>query len=120
MAGPQTPGGNPMTLLNSTPGGSSTPGMGMQGASVMGGGNPIMLIAEAIGTGKNIEYSNPRTGLGQTLLAGLAPSGRQIAKDPVGMGIPTLLGMPFLTPFTSSKKAQAARPEWEGIWKLGS
>lgn len=78
------------------------------------------IYAALIGMGKNIESKHYDSPLGQGLLAGLAPSGNQIAKDPMGMGLPTLFGMPFLTPFTSSKAAQAAKPEWQGLFSLGS
>ncbi len=85
----------------------------------MGSSFSPLLWAELIGMGKNIESSNPHSALGMGLLGGLAPSGNQIMKDPVGMGLPTLFGMPFLTPFTSSKKAQEATPEWQSLFGLG-
>lgn len=123
-------------LLGGIPGGGAIPGMlnggyntllGGGGASGAAGSSmapswlgPAGFFAAMIGLGKNLEYGQPRTAFGQGLLAGLAPSGRQIMKDPVGMGLPTLFGMPFLTPFTSSKEAQAARPEWQGLFKLGT
>lgn len=76
-------------------------------------------IAAAIGVGKNTEANHPNTMFGQGLLAGLGPSASQVASDPVGMGLPTALGAPFLTPFTSSKSSQATPPEWQGLFGFG-
>ena len=80
---------------------------------------PAGFYAALIGTGKNLESSNANNGIGQTLLGGLAPSASQIAKDPMGMGLPTLFGAPFLTPFTGSKAARDTKPEWSGLFSLG-
>lgn len=77
------------------------------------------LYAALIGFGKNTEAKHPGTAAGKTLLGLLGPSGSQIAKDPVGMGLPTLLGLPFLTPFTSSKSSQSTKPEWSKLFPFG-
>ena len=75
--------------------------------------------AAMIGAGKNVEQSNANNGLGMGLQAMLGPSISQTMKDPVGMGLPTLLGAPFLTPFTGSKAARDTAPEWSHLFKLG-
>lgn len=103
-------------LTGSSAGATSSLG----GASSLGWMGPAAIYAALIGTGKNIESANPNNPLGQGLLAGLAPSGNQIMKDPIGMGLPTLFGVPFITPFTSSSAAQAAKPEWQSLFSLGS
>lgn len=69
--------------------------------------------------GKNIESSNADNPLGQGLLAGLGPSASQIFADPIGMGLPTLLGAPFLTPLTASQKSQNTAPWWSSLFSLG-
>lgn len=89
------------------------------GGSGMGGLGAGAGYAAAIGIGKNTEYNHPDTAMGQGLLAGLGPSASQIQADPIGMGLPTALGAPFLTPFTSSTAAQATAPEWQGIFGIG-
>ena len=76
------------------------------------------LYAALIGIGKNTEAKDPDTALGKGLLATLGPSLSQVLKDPVGMGLPTLLGLPFLTPFTSSKSSQSTKPEWSKLFGL--
>jgi hypothetical protein len=35
------------------------------------------------------------------------------------MGLPTLLGAPFLTPFTGSQEAKKTKPEWSGLFGVG-
>lgn len=116
---PQASAGAAPSILPSWLGGAAS--LGNQGyGATMGTSNPALFYAMMIGLGKNIESTQPNNGLGMGLLGGLAPSGNQIAKDPMGMGLPTLLGAPFLTPFTSSKAAQAARPEWQSLFSLGS
>lgn len=100
----------PLGLLNS---------FGGSGGSGLGGLASPAFFAALIGMGKNTEANHPNSPLGQGLLAGLGPSISQIAKDPMGMGLPTLLGAPFLTPFTSSKQAQQTKPEWSGLFGLG-
>lgn len=69
--------------------------------------------AALIMLGKRVEHNNPDSPLGKGLLAGLGPSIAQIREDPKGMGLPTLAGLPFLTPFTGSKKARETKPEWD-------
>lgn len=76
-------------------------------------------FAAAIGVGKNTEANHAGTPVGDMLLGGLAPSGAQIAKDPIGMGLPTLLGAPFLTPFTASDEAKKTKPEWSSLFGIG-
>jgi hypothetical protein len=93
-------------------GGTSSSGAGAVGTP--------LLWAYLIGQGKMQENSrlskDPNDPLGNFGLAMLAPSGAQIKEDPVGMGLPTLLGAPFLTPFTASKKSKQQKPEWSGLW----
>src|SRR6185437_6299791 len=93
------------------------------GSSLSGGSaspmSSALFWAALIGAGKNVENSNANNGLGKGLLAFMGPSIHQVSKDPVGMGLPTLLGAPFLTPFTSSKASQDTRPEWSSLFKLG-
>lgn len=88
-----------------------------EGAGAMG---PGLLYAYLIGKGKMMENErlkeNPDDPMGNFGLAMLAPSGAQIMEDPKGMGLPTLLGAPFLTPFTASDKAKQTEPEWAGMW----
>jgi len=88
-------------------------GSGSGGVAGMGPVAGPALFAALIGSGKIIEHNNANNPLGQGLLAGLGPSFSQVKKDPVGMGLPTLLGAPFLTPFTSSRAAQDTKPEWQ-------
>jgi hypothetical protein len=75
--------------------------------------------AAAIGLGKNTEANHAGTPVGDMLLGGLAPSGAQIWEDPIGMGLPALLGVPFLTPFTASDKAKKTKPEWSQLFGGG-
>lgn len=69
--------------------------------------------------GKNTEANHAGTPVGDALLGGLAPSAAQMWEDPIGMGLPTLLGAPFLTPFTASDKAKKTKPEWSSLFGLG-
>ena len=93
---------------------------GNLGMSNWAGGATPLVYAYLIGKGKLMTQrrleKNPNDPLGNFGLAMLAPSISQIAKDPKGMGIPTAIGLPFLTPFTASKKAKQTKPEWEGIF----
>jgi hypothetical protein len=86
------------------------------GVSNWAGGATPLLYAYLIGKGKMIEADNPDSPLGKGLLATLGPSIAQIKEDPKGMGLPTALGLPFLTPFTGSDKARRTAPEWAGLW----
>ncbi len=104
-------------ILGSLGLGGGTAGGGASGA--MGSLGGIGAIAALIGSGKNTEYNHAGTPVGDVLLGGLAPSGAQILKDPIGMGLPTLLGAPFLTPFTASMDAKKTKPEWSGLFGLG-
>jgi hypothetical protein len=110
-----TASGGPEGLLaasgNASSGGSA--GMGMGGLASPG------IFAALIGMGKNTEANHAGTPLGDGLLAGLGPSAAQVMEDPVGMGLPTLFGAPFLTPFFGSDEAKAASPEWSGLFGLG-
>lgn len=92
---------------------------GEGGGGGLGGAGPAGLIAALIGMGKNTEYHHPNTVMGDTLLAGLAPSGAQIAKDPMGMGLPTALGAAWATPFFASDESKATKPEWNGLFSFG-
>lgn len=98
-------------------------GAGGAGGMLGGAGGLAALApfgyAAAIGLGKNTEANHANTPFGDVLLGGLAPSGAQILKDPVGMGLPALLGVPFLAPFFASKEAKATKPEWSGLFDLG-
>lgn len=101
-------------------GGAASSGAG----TVSGAGGGLAALAPfgyaaAIGVGANTEANHANTPLGDGLLAGLGPSAAQIWKDPLGMGLPTLLGAPFLTPFTASKDAKATKPEFSGLFGLG-
>lgn len=93
---------------------------GMTSGEGAGAAGPGLLYAYLIGKGKMMENErlkeNPDDPMGNFGLAMLAPSGAQIMEDPKGMGLPTLLGAPFLTPFTASDKAKQTEPEWAGIW----
>lgn len=93
---------------------------GQSGAAGLGGMASPLAIAAAIGIGKNVESNDPNSPMGKGLLAMLGPSASQVMKDPVGMGLPTLFGLPFITPWTSSAKSQAAKPEWQSLFGLGS
>lgn len=92
---------------------------GGSGGGGLGGAGPAGLFAALIGLGKNTEANHPNTAMGKGLLGLLGPSISQVVKDPMGMGLPTLLGAPFLTPFTSSKESQATKPEWSGLFNMG-
>lgn len=94
--------------------GSSAGGMGGVGAAAI-----PAAIAAAIGFGKNTEANHANTPFGDALLAGLGPDINQVVADPIGMGLPTLLGVPFITPFTARKEAKAARPEWSPFFSVG-
>lgn len=95
---------------------------GMTSGEGMGAAGPGLLYAYLIGKGKMMENErlkeNPDDPMGNFGLAMLAPSGAQIMEDPKGMGLPTLLGAPFLTPFTASDKAKQTEPEWAGAWNF--
>lgn len=96
-------------------GGAGAGGMGGMMSSL----GPIGAIAAGIGLGKNTEANHAGTPLGDGLLGALAPSGAQILKDPIGMGLPTLLGAPFLAPIFGSDEAKKTKPEWSGLFDLG-
>lgn len=100
-------------------GGLSGAAGGEGAAGGLAAAGPYAALAALIGIGKNTEANHAGTPLGDGLLAGLAPSGAQIAKDPLGMGLPALLGVPFITPFTASKEAKATRPEWSSLFRFG-
>ena len=96
-------------------GGASDGGVGAGAAAAA-----VPLTAAAgIGLGKNTEANHAGTPVGDALLAGLGPSVTQIIKDPVGMGLPTLLGVPFITPFTASQDAKQTKPEWSSLFPFG-
>jgi hypothetical protein len=103
--------------------GSSAAGGSAAGGASAGGGlgafGPAALFAALIGMGKNTEANHPNTPEGDASLAMLGPSAAQIFKDPLGMGLPTLLGVPFITPFTGSQDAKKTKPEWSGLFPLG-
>jgi hypothetical protein len=97
-------------------------GAGASGGSSLAGLGAVAwpaAIAAAIGFGKNTEANHANTPFGDVLLGALAPSATQIFEDPLGMGLPTLLGAPFLTPFTASKEAKAKKPEWSSLFSVG-
>lgn len=102
-------------------GGGGAEGVGADGGGGggLGGAGAALLWARLIGEGKKQEYlrlkDDPDDPLGNFGLAMLAPSGNQILEDPKGMGLPTALGLPFLTPFTASNKAKQTKPEWSGL-----
>lgn len=102
-------------------GGGGAEAVGADGPSGggLGGAGAALLWARLIGEGKKQEYlrlkDDPDDPLGNFGLAMLAPSGNQIMEDPKGMGLPTALGLPFLTPFTASDKAKQTKPEWSGL-----
>lgn len=93
---------------------------GGTGMSNWAGGATPLLYAYLIGKGKMMENNrlsqDPNDPMGNLGLAMLAPSFNQIKEDPKGMGLPTLLGVPFLTPFTASDKSKQTKPEWSGLW----
>ena len=78
-----------------------------------------LAYAAAIGVGKNSEANHPNTPGGDASLGLLGPSGAQIYKDPVGMGLPAALGVPFITPWTGSQDAKKAKPEFSSFFGLG-
>lgn len=84
-------------------------------SNIAGSATPL-LYAYLIGQGKMIESRNPDSAYGKALLGGLGPSFNQLKEDPVGMGIPTALGFPFLAPFLGSDKARKKKPEFAGLW----
>lgn len=90
---------------------------GPSGMSNLAGSATPLLYAYLIGQGKMIEGNNPDSALGKGLLGGLGPSFNQLKEDPVGMGLPSLLGVPFLAPFFASDDARKAKPEFAGIWE---
>lgn len=98
---------------------SSASGAGSSGFGGMGAFALPLAYAAAIGIGKNTEANHPNTIGGDASLGLLGPSGAQIIKDPIGMGLPTLLGAPFLTPLTGSDDAKRAKPEFSGLFGLG-
>jgi hypothetical protein len=113
-------------------GGASLPttgadaGLGSSGGGLFGGGGgalgslgPAAAFAALIGMGKNTEANHPNTPEGDASLGLLGPSAAQIIKDPIGMGLPTLLGVPFITPFTGSQDAKKTKPEWSGLFGMG-
>lgn len=116
-----TPAAAPTAAPAATPvadaGAASGGGTGI--TSGMGAVAAPAAFAAAIGFGKNTEANHANTPFGDTILAGLGPDIAQVWQDPVGMGLPTLLGAPFLTPFTASKEAKAAKPEWSSIYGIG-
>lgn len=91
------------------------------GASSFGGGGAAtaLLYARLIGEGKKQENArlrnDPDDPLGNFGLAMLGPSGAQIKEDPLGAGLPALLGFPFLAPFTASDDSKQTRPEFSGL-----
>ena len=94
------------------------------GASAAGGAGGLAALAPfgyaaAIGVGANTAANHGGEPLGDGLTAGLGPSIAQMLKDPKGMALPTLLGAPFLTPFTASDEAKKTKPEWSGLFGLG-
>lgn len=95
-------------------------GHGGSGMSNFAGAATPLAYAYMIGKGKTLENErlseDPDDPLGNFGLATLAPSGAQIAKDPVGMGLPTLFGLPFITPFTASDDAKKEKPEWSSLF----
>lgn len=95
--------------------GSSGGGMGGVGAAAI-----PAAIAAAIGFGKNTEANHANTPFGDGLLAALGPDINQVVADPIGMGLPTLLGVPFITPFTARKEAKSAKPEWSPFFPVGA
>lgn len=97
--------------------GASPAASGPTGMSNIAGGATPLLYAYLIGQGKMIEGNNPDSALGKGLLGGLGPSFNQLKEDPVGMGLPSLLGAPFLAPFFASDDARKAKPEFAGIWE---
>jgi hypothetical protein len=115
----------PAGLLNMIPGlgGDSAGGASGGGLSGLGSGMGAFAlpaaIAAMIGIGKNTEANHPNTPEGDASLGLLGPSAAQIIKDPIGMGLPTLLGVPFITPFTGSQDAKKEKPEWSGFFGLG-
>ena len=116
--GPQQ-GSNPLSGLGNLIGG------GAQGIGGLSGGGGLSSFGPAfwaalIGLGKNLESNHPTSGLGETLRSLLGPDINQVAKDPIGEGLPTLFGFPFLTPWTASKASKEAKPEWEQLFSLGS
>lgn len=96
--------------------GASPAASGPTGMSNIAGSATPLLYAYLIGQGKMLESENPDSALGKGLLGGLGPSFNQLKEDPVGMGLPSLLGFPFLAPFFANDKSRRAKPEFAGIW----
>lgn len=100
-------------------GGSGGGAEGGGAGSALGSLSPASFLplayAAAIGFGKNTEANHPNTPGGDISLALLGPSASQIWQDPIGMGLPALLGVPFITPWTAKPEAKAAKPEWSGL-----
>lgn len=111
------PGGGAESSLT-MPEGWGSGGAGGSSAGGLGGLALPLAYAAMIGIGKGVEAKHPNTPYGKALLGGLGPSISQVMADPKGMGIPTALGLPFLTPFTASKKARETKPEWGGLFGL--
>lgn len=89
------------------------------GGAGMGGMFSPAMFAALIGMGKNTEANHWDKPVGKGLLAGLGPSFNQIKADPKGMGLPTALGVPFLTPWTANDESRKAKPEWSGFFNFG-
>ena len=100
----------------SQPGGAAGGASAPTGMSNIAGAATPALYAYLIGQGKMIESRNPDSAYGKALLGGLGPSFNQLKEDPIGMGIPTALGFPFLAPFFGSDKARKKKPEFAGLW----
>ncbi len=84
-------------------------------SNLAGSATPL-LYAYLIGQGKMLEANNQDSPLSDASLGLLGPSFNQLKEDPVGMGLPSLLGLPFLTPFFADDKAKRAKPEFAGLW----
>lgn len=98
--------------------GSSSAGAGAGSAGGLAALAPFGYAA-AIGVGANTAANHGGTPFGDGLTALMGPSIAQMLKDPKGMGLPTLLGAPFLAPFTASDEAKKTKPEWSGLFGLG-
>lgn len=118
-------GMDPSTFMKKTP--TTTPTTGAPaanaptGMSNWAGSATPFVYAYLIGKSKMMEHDrlekDPDDPLGNFSMAMVMPSGNQIKEDPKGMGIPTALGLPFLTPFTASDEAKKKKPEWAGPWE---
>lgn len=110
--------------LNAPLGGAADAGGGSSTLGGAGGFGGLASLAPfgyaaAIGVGANTAANHGGTPLGDGLTSLLGPSAAQMWKDPMGMGLPTLLGAPWLTPFTGSDEAKKTKPEWSGLFGLG-